>query len=101
MEPSESVMSSTGQSQKTKPALSYGSALWQRFAARYREEHGKPPDPGDRDTCILFDWFGWGANVREMGWLQQVGPHPLMDCPKCGKFRGHDHRCVPTTNNNK
>lgn len=20
-------------------------------------------------------------------------PHPLMDCPKCGQFRGHDHKC--------
>ena len=22
-------------------------------------------------------------------------PDPLMDCPKCGEFRGHGHECKP------
>lgn len=25
--------------------------------------------------------------------INPPGPHPLMDCPKCGQFRGHGHDC--------
>ena len=52
---------------------------------------------GNEGTCWYeCDACGEACDLRLQPAATPTVPHPLMDCPLCGKFREHGHTCTTT-----